>query len=193
MNGPPRRTLRLGIPAAGAVLAVAWLALRSGAAPSATTTAALVEAPAAEAPAATTRAAPGAGRAAAEPERAAAAAEGAPAAETSKPTAPPDKLDRDADNREIEPELPQTPEWKMGKTQQILRVVEARASRVEAEIAALEAEGKAAEAAEQRVLLGRLHKQVERMKADVRRYTDQILAAGGQVPEGGFAPDGAPR
>ncbi|HEU4409866.1 MAG TPA: hypothetical protein VFS43_31725 [Polyangiaceae bacterium] len=180
---------RLAIPAAGVVLALALLALRGGPAPSGARPAPAAEAPPGPAPEAA-RAALGPAPA---PEKALRGPEAAEAAAPERSMPPPDQIDRDAENPAIEPELPQTPEWKMGKTQQILRVVEARAARVEAEIGALEAEGKAAEAAERRVLLGRLRKQTEKMRAEIGRYTEQILASGGKVPEGGFGPDGAPR
>jgi hypothetical protein len=105
---------------------------------------------------------------------------------------PPSVIDTDADNLEIKPELAQTPEWKMGKTQRLLEVVSRRAGRVEKEIEALDAQGKKAEADEKRVLLKRLHQRMDAMKKDIEGYTKEIVGKGGTIPKGGYAPDGAP-
>jgi peptidoglycan hydrolase CwlO-like protein len=105
---------------------------------------------------------------------------------------PPWVVEEDASNPEIKPELPQTPEWKIGKTQRILSVVTRRAARVEKEIEALDAQGKKAEADEKRVLLSRLKKRMDAMKKDIAGYEKQIVDDGGVLPPHGFAPDGAP-
>ncbi|MGZ3421568.1 MAG: hypothetical protein ACXVEF_43895 [Polyangiales bacterium] len=105
---------------------------------------------------------------------------------------PPWVIDKDANNPEIAPELPQTPEWKMGKTQRILEVVSRRAERVQKEIEALDKQGKKVEADEKRALLKRLNRRMDAMKKDIEGYKKEILADGGTIPPGGFAPDGAP-
>jgi hypothetical protein len=120
----------------------------------------------------------------------AAAADAGPADEgaVARSMPPPNVIDAEAQNPEIEPELPKTPEWHLGKTATILRAVERRAARVQGEIATLDAEGKRAEAEEKRVLLGRLHKQVAKMKSDIAGYAEQIAGAGA---DGQKAPEGA--
>ncbi|HEU4536427.1 MAG TPA: hypothetical protein VFS00_20020 [Polyangiaceae bacterium] len=105
---------------------------------------------------------------------------------------PPDAIDTEADNPPIAPELPKTPAWRMEKTRIILRAVERRAERLQAEITALDAGGKKAEADEKRVLLGRLQKQVAKMNADIAGYAEQIAAGKGDVPDDGHAHEGAP-
>lgn len=104
----------------------------------------------------------------------------------------PSVVDVDAKNPEIKPELPQTPDWKMGKTQQILAVVGRRAERVKKDIEDLEKAGKSDEAAEKKVLLKRLEHRMEAMRKEIADLKTEILADGGVVPDGGFAPDGAP-
>jgi len=104
----------------------------------------------------------------------------------------PSKVDVDAQNPTIKPELPQTPDWKMGKTQQILAVVGRRAERVQKEIADLEKQGKTAEAEEKKILLKRLNLRMDAMRKDIEQFKKEIIADGGVVPDGGFAPDAAP-
>jgi hypothetical protein len=76
---------------------------------------------------------------------------------------------------------PITNEWKLEKTHRIFAVVSDRAARLEADIAALDKAGKAADAAEKRVLLKRLNVQLESMKTEMAAYQKDILADGGVV------------
>lgn len=116
----------------------------------------------------------------------------APSIDADDEPPPPWMVDEDAGNPEIKPELAQTPEWKIGKTQRILDVVGRRVARTEKEIEALDAQGKKAEADEKRVLLSRLKKRMDVMKKDIAGYEKQIVDDGGVLPPHGFAPDGAP-
>lgn len=81
----------------------------------------------------------------------------------------------------LPPEKPQTPEWKLEKTQRIFSLVGDRAKRVEKDADDLEKAGKKQEAAEKRILATRLRKQMESMKAEMADYQKQIIADGGVV------------
>lgn len=76
-------------------------------------------------------------------------------------------------------EKPQTPEWKLEKTQRIFSLVGDRAKSVEKDAEALEKAGKKQEAAEKKILAMRLRKQMESMKAEMADYQKQIVADGG--------------
>ena len=82
------------------------------------------------------------------------------------------------------PELPQTPEWKLEKTQRILTLVTDRAARTEKEADELDRAGKTKEAAEKRVLLTRLKVQIADMNKEVKEYQGQIVADGGTLAGG---------
>ncbi len=78
------------------------------------------------------------------------------------------------------PELPQTPEWKLEKTERILELVTERADRLEKEISAMEKAG-STDLAQKRVLLTRLRGQIASMKKEIQGYKDQIAADGGTM------------
>ncbi len=79
----------------------------------------------------------------------------------------------------LPPEKPQTPEWKLEKTQRIFSLVGDRAKSVDKDADALEKAGKKQEAAEKRILATRLRKQMESMKSEMADYQQQIVADGG--------------
>jgi len=79
----------------------------------------------------------------------------------------------------LPPEKPQTPEWKLEKTQRIFSLVGDRAKSVEKDAEALEKAGKRQEAAEKKILAMRLRKQMDSMKAEMADYQQQIVADGG--------------
>jgi hypothetical protein len=77
---------------------------------------------------------------------------------------------------QLPPQTGETPQWKIAKTQRILELTGERAGRVEKEIADLEKAGKKDEAAEKKVLLGRLKLQMEEMRNEIKGYEAQIDA-----------------
>lgn len=90
-------------------------------------------------------------------------------------------------------EKPQTPEWKLEKTQRIFSLVDDRRARVEKDADDLEKAGKKQEAAEKRILAMRLKKQMESMKAEMGDYQKQILADGGTFDGDVYFDSGAPK
>jgi hypothetical protein len=90
---------------------------------------------------------------------------------------------------EPDAELAQTPEWKRDKIIRIHTVVTDRVGRVEKEIADLEKQGKKDQAAEKKILLGRLQKQLADMKTEIKGYEDQITGDGGTLSGGAFGAD----
>ncbi len=90
---------------------------------------------------------------------------------------------------EPDAEQAQTLEWKRDKVIRIHTVVTERVGRVEKEIADLEKDGKKEQAAEKKILLARLKKQLGDMKTEIKGYEDQITQDGGTISGGAFGAD----
>lgn len=78
------------------------------------------------------------------------------------------------ENDPIEPELPQTPEWKLEKTVHVASLVDRQIGRLESELAAAESRGDRAEAQRLKVRLARqkqrldgIHGEAEALRAEV--------------------------
>jgi hypothetical protein len=85
-------------------------------------------------------------------------------------------------NPPIEPEKPQTPEWKLEKTGRIAGLMSNRISRIEARLKELEARGDKAALEEERVLLERTKKRRGELDQEMAALREQIRSNGGTVP-----------
>ncbi|HLL54163.1 MAG TPA: hypothetical protein VK447_11480 [Myxococcaceae bacterium] len=85
-------------------------------------------------------------------------------------------------NPPIEPEKPQTPEWKLEKTERIAGHMSNRISRIEARLKELQARGDKAALEEERVLLERTKKRRGELDQEMAALREQIRSNGGTVP-----------
>ena len=83
------------------------------------------------------------------------------------------------DNDPIEPELPQTPEWKLEKTAQLQGLLDRHVARLEAERAAAQAAGQQEEAKRLEVATARAQRRLERLQQEMASLESQagVVAA----------------
>jgi len=103
---------------------------------------------------------------------------------------PPDVTDDPSVNPPLEPEKPQTPEWKLEKTGRIVELMGRRLERIEKKIQEAEAHGDNAVAEEQRILLERTRKHRVELTQEMEALRAELRADGGTPPglAGGTAP-----
>lgn len=99
------------------------------------------------------------------------------------PTAPSPPSSASEASTSIAPPVPSgsgvTPEWQVTKTEQALVAVQSRYDATKKEIDDLEKQGKTSEAAEKKILLGRLAKQISDMKVEIAGYKTQAAGDAG--------------
>ncbi len=190
MTNPPSsaRALRWALPVAGILgAALVFVLLRPSPAPEPTAQVAPKAAPAAPSAVARTEPAPApapaakpslpAGEVYVEGQGLATVVPAEPNASVPPPADGPE--DDPSVNPPIEPEKPQTPEWKLEKTTRIAGLMSNRISRLEARVKELEAKGDPAALEEQRVLLERNRKRRAELDVEMAALREQIRANGG--------------